>query len=95
MSKETPFLTDPLPERYVQMVFRGKPKLPLLKLSAGLVVVTEDHTGLKLAKPETQVGISVCEVEAETERAFPLDTRNARNFATRILEMCDVAEAGQ
>jgi len=92
------FLPEPMPERYVQMVMGGTPKLPLLRLSVGLVVVTEDHCGLKLAKPTTQVGVSVCDADSPTvERAFELDTRSARIFAKRMLEMCfaaDVANGG-
>jgi hypothetical protein len=79
------FLPHPYPERITNL---GEPDEIL---SVGLRVVTHDRRGLKII-PVTEVSFVIGDAEDEERNIFNVPTSMARGLATRIVEMCDVAE---
>lgn len=97
-ARPTIFLPKPMPERIFQASFSSDlmPKHPLLTLSVGLSVRTEDLHGLKLAAPATMVAVAIGEVSGDQEKmVFDLDLKSARSIAKRMIQMCDAAEKGE
>lgn len=104
-ARPTILLPKPMPERIAQATFTPdiKPPKPLLILSVGLHVVTEDHMGCKII-PTTNVAVIIGEADVghdglfcgNTEKnVFDLGIGSARTLAQRMIEMCDAAEAGE